>query len=181
MTIPFRRGFRAAGGGATIRGRAMTDELEILVHDEGNFFARWKNVLFQVRSGDMTPSLLGRVESAARLLRASVQGPVGMIAIIEDGASLAGADVREQQAKLLRALLADGRSHMVAVVLGESVGTRAVQTVMRVLLRGTPRLSIAKTPEDAADWLAERLENVTGRELRALITEARARAARGPE
>lgn len=132
-------------------------ELEVLVEDEGNLLARAGNVVIQVRRGMMSASVLDRMESAARLLRASSAGPVGGIAVIEEGAQLAGAELRTRQAQVVRALLSDPRTHLVSVVLGDSVGTRAVRTVMRVLLLGTPRLHTASTLEDGVAWLSARV------------------------
>lgn len=155
----------------------MDDGFEILVQDEGNVVARERNVVVQVRRGVITIPLLDRIESQVRLLRAATSGPVGAIAVVEEGASLASGEVRMRQAALVRALVADPRTRMASVVLGQSVGTRAVRTVMRVLLMGAPHLHTAASIEDGAAWLAQHVETHSAPEI--VRTVARARRALG--
>jgi hypothetical protein len=153
----------------------LTVELEVLVHDAGNLVARHRNVVIQVRSGDMTPAILQRIESAALLARASAGGSVGAVAIIEDGASLASAEVRKEQAAVVRRLLRDPRTHFVTVIAGDTVANRAINSVMRLLLLGVPRLRSVSTIEEAIAWLVAHVEGVAASELRAAIEDARTR------
>lgn len=154
-------------------------ELEILVKNEGNLLARYGNIVLQIRSGAMTLEMLQKMESAALLARAASAGPVGAIAIIEESASLASSDIRARQAQVVKRLLSDTRTHFVTVIVGESVATRAISAVMRLLLIGTPRLKSVGTIDEAVDWLAPRVGTVTPSELRLVISEARA-ALRNP-
>jgi hypothetical protein len=157
----------------------MNESLEVLVQGEGNLVARYRNVVLQVRSGDMTLPILQRIESAALLARASAGGSVGAIAIIEEGASLASADVRAAQAALVRRLLKDPRTHFVTVVVGQTVANRAITSVMRLLLLGVPRLRSVGTIEEAIAWLVTHVEGVSAGELRVAIEDARARLRAG--
>lgn len=152
------------------------ESAEILVQEEGNLVARYRNVLIQIRSGAMTASVLDRIENGALLMRASSGGPVGAIAILEEGASLAGPAVRNRQMEVLRSLLSDPRTHLSSVVLGDSIGTRALRTFMRLALLGKPRVHAAATVDEAIDWLCKRLGTPTRAELRAAIATVRAKA-----
>ncbi len=150
------------------------ESIEVLVRDSGNLLARYRNVVLQVRTGEMTLPMLQRIESAALLARAATSGNVGAVAIIEEGAVLASADIRAEQAAVVRRLLRDPRTHFVTVVVGQSVGTRAINTVMRLLLLGVPRLRSMGRIDEAIEWLAPKLGNVTPSELRRVIEDARA-------
>jgi hypothetical protein len=154
----------------------MGSALEILVEDEGNLLARLENVVIQVRTGTMNESVLDRMESAARLTRASTTGPVGGIAVIEEGAALAGPELRARQAQVVRALVSDPRTYLVSVVLGDSVGTRAVRTVMRLLLLRAPRLHTAGSVGEGVDWLVARLGSPSRVVLASAVEQARTRA-----
>ena len=157
----------------------MPHALEILVQDEGNLLARGGNVLFQIRTGQMTQSVLDRFESAVRLMRVSSGGRVGALVVVEDGAGLAPAPLRRRQADLIRVLLGTERTCCVAVILGDSIPTRAVRTVMRLLLRGTPRLFTARTVREGAVRLADEMDGELGAsELLRLAERARELARR---
>jgi hypothetical protein len=149
-------------------------ELEVLVRDAGNLVARHRNVLIQVRSGEMTEAILARIESAALLARASAGGNVAMLAVIEDGATLASNEVRKAQATVVRRMLRDPRTYFVTVVAGQTVANQAIQTVMRLLLLNVPRLRSVGTVDEAIAWVIERVEGTETAPLRAAIAEARA-------
>jgi hypothetical protein len=148
--------------------------LEVLLKNEGNLLARYGNVVLQVRSGEMTLDVLAKMESAALLARAASAGPVGAVAVIEEGATLASAEIRAEQARVVKRLLGDSRTHFVTVIIAETVATRAISAVMRLLLIGTPRLKSVGTIDDAVDWLVPRVGTVTPSELRRVISDARA-------
>ena len=154
-------------------------ELEVLVRDAGNLVARHRNVLIQVRSGEMTKAILERIESAALLARASAGGNVAMVAVIEDGATLASNEIRTAQATVVKRMLRDPRTYFVTVVAGQTIANQAIQTVMRLLLLGVPRLRSVGTVEEAVAWVAASIEGVEVGPLRAAIVEARAMLARG--
>jgi hypothetical protein len=154
-------------------------ELEVLLEGEGNLLARHRNVVIQIRSGAMTREILQRMESAALLARATSGSSVGAIAVIEEGAELASAEVRREQAVVVRRLLGDPRTHFVSVVVGQSVANRAITSVMRLLLLNVPRLKQAATIDDAVTWLVQHVENVDARALHVAIGEARARLRAG--
>ncbi len=149
-------------------------DVDVLVHEEGNLLVQYRSALIQVRSGEMTPRVLDRLESASRLARASFAGNVGAVTIIEDGAPLGSAPMRAKQAALIKSLLRDPRTYLVSTVIGDSVVTRSIQTVMRLLLIGVPRIRVTRTIDEAADWLSEKLGTVTPTELKTAIGRARA-------
>lgn len=147
---------------------------EIILHRDGHLIARFQNVLIQVRSAMMTEHVLDRIESVARLLRVATPGLVGAVVIVEEGADLAPGPLRARQTAVVRELLADRRTYFVAVVVGESVVTRAVRTFMRLALMGVPRLSTAATPEAGVGWLCDQLGRPPKAELLAAVERARA-------
>jgi hypothetical protein len=149
-------------------------ELEVLVRDAGNLVARHRNVLIQVRSGEMTRPILERIESAALLARASAGGNVAMLAVIEEGATLASNDVRAAQAAVVKRMLRDPRTYFVTVVAGQTIANQAIQTVMRMLLIGVPRLRSVGTVDEAVTWVIARIDGVEAAPLRAAVAEARA-------
>jgi hypothetical protein len=154
-------------------------ELEVLVHDAGNLLARHRNIVLQIRSGEMTGEILDRIESAALLARAASGGSVGAIAVIEEGATLAPAAVRARQAAIVKQLLKDPRTHFATVVVGQSVANRAITTVMRLLLLNVPRLRSFTTIDEGIDWLVQHVDGVEPRALRAAVEDARARLRAG--
>jgi hypothetical protein len=108
------------------------------------------------------------------LARASAGGNVAMLAVIEEGATLASNDVRAAQAAVVKRMLRDPRTYFVTVVAGQTIANQAIQTVMRMLLIGVPRLRSVGTVDEAVTWVIARIDGVEAAPLRAAVAEARA-------
>jgi len=151
---------------------ALTDglgALEIVLCDADNTVAWAGNVCVQVRTGRMTAESLLHIESVARLMRVRTTGPVGAIAVLEEGAELVSGDVRAKQREVITRLMSDPRTFMAAVIAGDGVKS--------ALLRSVTRLPAADLP-DAAAWMAEQLRTHTKARLLSIVAEVRAAAAR---
>ncbi len=152
--------------------------LEIVLCDADNTVAWAGNVCVQVRTGRMTAESLLHIESVARLMRVRTTGPVGAIAVLEEGAELVSSEVREKQREVIARLMSDPRTFVAAVIAGDGVKSALLRSVTRLLTPRTPRIHAAANLPDAVGWMAEQLKTHTPARLMSIVAEVRAAAAR---
>ncbi len=149
--------------------------VEIISTDADNTIAWMSNVFVQVRTGKMTIDAVKRLESAARLLRVRSSGPVGAIAVLENGAEVVSGKVRDAQRGAVMSLMQDPRTFMTAVIAGDGVKATLLRSVTRFVAPKMPRLHSAVDLIHASEWLAKALGGEhSASELLALVEHVRA-------
>ena len=90
---------------------ARGDALEVLATDAGTLVAAWKNVFLQVRRGPLVESTFDRIVAAMKRYRVRIPRdvPIGVLAIIEDGAPIPDELVRTKQRAVVSEVLKDPR------------------------------------------------------------------------
>lgn len=158
-------------------GQPFTPEhVDVIVHDRANVAAIYGPLLAQVRRGDITTEVIERIEQVSRFAFVRRTGPVGLIAIMEEGATIPSGQVRERQRVAFETLLKSPRSPFVAyVIVGGGVGATLLRSVLRIYLRGMPRVHCADDVESAARWVAAQVER-PATDILAFVEYARALA-----
>lgn len=117
-------------------------------------------LLVQVRRGPMTLDVLELIEQQARTLRRRFAEPkrrVAFASILEEGAPVASNEVRARQRVLIETLMEGLDARIVVAVMGDGVSSMLQRSVARGLMFAHPRVRVAKSPEDAAAWIAPHL------------------------
>lgn len=132
---------------------AGADELNIAYADTAVAYGTWRNILIQVRRGELTAERVQRMEAVFRRARLEVKGPAMLIGLLEPDAPVASATVRKLQTELLRAASNDPRHHFSVVIEGESLTTHLQRTIIRGVLVATPRVRVAASVSDALPFI----------------------------
>lgn len=128
-------------------------DLDVFLCDADNAAARWRNVFMQVRTGKLDLIALQQMVRTARLMRATVGGNYGGVAILEQTAEVPPRDVLQRQRELLSQLLDDQRMRMLVVILGDGLKVTLARAASRAMsFRGNVEI-LAKI-EDVAPRLA---------------------------
>ncbi len=147
--------------------------VEVYVDTKEHFIASYKNLLLQVRRGPLPLSVLDRVESIVRSLRAR-EGGGAFIGVLEESAEVTSGEVRARQMALFKDLLGHPRNFAATVVPNPSAKGALLRTFMRMVAFANPRLGVFGQPIEAARWLEKRA-GIPALELTALIDWARSR------
>lgn len=150
------------------------EEFEVTLEAPGNLVARFRNVLIQVRTGTMTMRMLDDIERSGRLMRAAApHGRVGAVIIVEETADVPEASVRKRQRDVLRDMTAHSQTYLAGAICGGGVKTSLLRTLTRAITGGMERIYSARSPEDAVEWLADKLESLSAVELGRAVDRAR--------
>lgn len=145
--------------------------LDIVNDDPENLLALLDGrVMVQLRYGRLSTASLD--VAAARILPVleSEARAVGAIAVVNADAGVMPAEVQARQQVVIGNMLSRPNAFMVTVMFGESVQATAMRAVGRVLMLGKrTNIRHAKTVEEAATWLGERLGDITPAALKSSI------------
>lgn len=133
------------------------EQVVIHAHDEAVVVAVWENVLVQYRRGPMTEAMLSHIASLVRATNAKRTGPAGALSLLDEAAPVPDASMRRRQSEVIGALMKDGRNHVAVVTAGQGIASSMMRSVARLLYRGTGRVTVVGTDEEAISWLAERV------------------------
>lgn len=147
--------------------------LVVEFNDEDNTLAVYKNVMVQVRTGQMTLPVVARIAVAARTMRTKKPGKLGLLAVLEAGAEIASAEVRAAQQRNLRELMAGGDNYSVGFMADDGIKARLLRSFTRMLILGNKRFHIAKDASDASVWLSNVLGSPPSEELLAVVQHVR--------
>jgi len=152
--------------------------IEELARLPGTLAACWGNVFLQVRRGPLTEDVFDRVAAAMRRHRIRVPRgtPHGIVAVIEEGAPIAGEEVRTKQRAAVQDQLKDHAARFATIIVGDGLEASLLRSASRGVVPSHPQLRIVSLPEEAAAWLAPEI-GVDPTQLREVIEECRSRAA----
>jgi hypothetical protein len=122
----------------------------VLLDVAGNVLLRADRVLVQVRLGALTPEVLGAIEVPVRRLLQASKEPVGFIAILDESAPVADAEIRARQRSVITQLVARGNARLAVVIMGDGVGATLRRTLVRTTVLANPRVDICATPANAS-------------------------------
>ncbi len=132
-------------------------ESEALWQEPGHVFARWKDVMVQVRGdAELTPQAIESISTVARLTRAQMPGApvIGALLVLEERAPAPRGPAIAAQKELFQDIADDPRVHIALVLEGNGLGTN----LKRVLVRGrlkSPRIKMFGTVAEGARHLLE--------------------------
>ena len=149
------------------------DAVEVYIRSDEIFLGAYKAVMLQVRRGPLTLSMLDKIESFVRSVRAR-EGGGAYVGVLEETAEVASGPVRQRQTALYKELLTHERSWAVTIVAAAGPRAALLRTMMRVVAFANPRLAIVDRPIDAGRWLETHLK-VPAREIAAYIEWGRTR------
>ncbi len=136
----------------------------ILAKDSRQCLARWNNVIFQIRRGELTLEGLGDVERHVRALGLRFPGPKGVLGIMESGAPIPSQEVRAAQLALYRTVLTGEAGWFgVVVIPPEGVTASLKRTVVASsntqlnASAGPGHMKTAATVAEGASWLVQRV------------------------
>ncbi len=157
--------------------------VEMLVEDDGNLFALYKNVMLQIRVGALSLETLELAQSAGRLMRARKRGqPGALISVLEESASVTSAEVRRKQMEAIQSYLANDNCWMVAIITATGVKGSLLRAAVRLVALGQPKLGVYGSTNSAVVWLASQMRaEPTAPEMAALIGWGRDRMRQSPD
>lgn len=153
----------------------MADEFDpsvTLVHwnEGGTVVASNGNLMVQLRVGELTEEIIERVETQARLVRASTRGPSAALIVVTESAPLADGSLRERQGQLVVEFLRDPRTRMALVIEGDSVPHTMARAAART--SKTKNLQVFGTVTQAGAWLSPHIER-DARGVTGLVAQVR--------
>ncbi len=127
----------------------------------GHAVGRWRNVLVQVRTGEMTVEALGHIETAARLTRAQLPAgePFGALLVIAEGAQPPVGEAAKKQREVIASLARYERLHLALVLEGRGAGSIAQRAIARVMM-GAKHRTIADDVNEAVRRLLAQVGGV---------------------
>lgn len=130
---------------------------EILVDDADGALVVWRGaVLLQTRVGPLHPRALTLGQAfASRAERAGRSA--GFLAVLEAGAPLPSAELRQQQREAVDSFARSSRARIAAVILGEDTTASLARSSGRLLGPGNPRIQRFEQLRPAVSWLAQEL------------------------
>ncbi len=130
---------------------------EILMDDRHGALVVWRgSVLLQTRSGQLDPKALTLGQGFAQ--RAQRAGrPVGFLAVLEPGAPLPSAELRQRQREAVESFGRYELARIAAAILGEDTTASLSRSSGRLLGPGNPRIQRFDTLRPAVSWLAQEL------------------------
>jgi hypothetical protein len=132
-------------------------ETEVLWQDAGHVFARWRDVLVQIRGdAELTPSALDSIATASRLVRAQIPAPrlIGALLVIEGRAPPPQGPAIAAQRALFQDIFEDPRVHTSLVLEGDGTDTALKRAVARGRFKN-PRLKMFSTVADGARYIVD--------------------------
>jgi len=133
---------------------------EILMDDAHGALVVWRGtVLLQTRCGELQPRALTLGHAFAQ--RAQRAGrSVGFLAVLEAGAPLASAELRQQQRDAVESFGRYELARIAAAILGDDTTASLSRSSGRLLGHGNPRIQRYDALRPAVSWLAQELTSL---------------------
>lgn len=150
--------------------------VDVILLDDDNLVAVYKNVMLQVRVGQMSRATLDYMNSAARLMRARMRGQTGaLISVVEESAEVPSGEVRKAQMEAMGRYLGSEDIWLAAIITAGGARGALMRATVRMLGAGRPRLGVFGHANEAAAWLAGRLPRPSASEQIGLVDWGRER------
>ncbi|MEM9070763.1 MAG: hypothetical protein AAGE52_19805 [Myxococcota bacterium] len=153
---------------------ALESGAQPLVIEPGNVILQHGHVFVQVRRGELTESFLRRLAPNFRSLRIAWRNqPVGVLAILEEGAPMPKPALLQQQREFVQSMSRDLALTQAFVVLGESLSASLLRSALRMMSirRGDRR--ICGSVEEGASFLEPHVASPSAKELVTTVAYAR--------
>lgn len=148
-------------------------DFELLLADEEIAFASFRNLLIQVRRGELTLDRFRRITTAVSGKRVEFRGVGGYVGVLEEGAPVVRGDVRAEQSVFFKRFSSDPRHFFGVVVEGDGVLVHLQRTIMRGLLLANPQARVGSSVREIAPFLAAKVGCASGEVVDAIAETRR--------